>query len=231
VSTPYRPYGAGQDPPGTPGGYGQDGGYGQASYPQGGDGQGGYQQGGYGQGGYGQGGYQQGGYGQGGYGQGGYGQSGYGQGGYGQGGYGQQPGYPPMPAYPPQAGYAAAGPQGYLQGGPVGFSEAVSQALRNMFTYTGRASRSAYWWFALFSVGVVIVLEVLALSLHGFGLVLAFLGYIALALVSVPLGVRRLHDQNRPGFWYFIVLVPFVGGLVLLIFMLLEGTRGPNRFG
>lgn len=59
--------------------------------------------------------------------------------------------------------------------------------------------------------------------------------YLVVAVVSIlvglSLGVRRLHDQNRSGFWYFIVLVPFVGGICLLIFMLLDGTPGPNRFG
>lgn len=147
-----------------------------------------------------------------------------------QGGYGaspQQGGYAP---YPPQGGYAPGAPRGYLQGGPVGFADAITEAFRNMFNYQGRASRSAYWWFVLFSVIAFVVLIILGVALKTFGLLLDVLGYIAMVLVSLPLGVRRLHDSNKSGFWLFIALVPF-GGIVLLVFYLLDGTPGPNRFG
>ncbi len=173
-----------------------------------------------------------GGYGQGGYPQGGYGQGGYGQGDYGQGGYAPS-GYAP---YPAQAGYAPAGPRGYLQGGPVGLGEAVTEAFRNMFNYQGRASRSAYWWFVLFDVlaGIgVLILAVIFAVVHVAAI--SILLYLAAAvggfLVGLPLAVRRLHDQDKSGFWYFIAFVPFIGGIWLLVLMLLEGTPGPNRFG
>ena len=63
-------------------------------------------------------------------------------GGYGQQqpGYGQQGGYSPSP--PPQGGWEPS-QRGYLQGGPVGFGEAISEAFKNIFTFQGRASRSA----------------------------------------------------------------------------------------
>ncbi|MFY9999901.1 MAG: DUF805 domain-containing protein, partial [Trebonia sp.] len=186
---------------------------------------------------------------------GGYGQS---QGGYGQqqpsytpqgGGYGQQGGYPPQPGYgqpqggygqqpgyAPQGGYAPAGPQGYLQGGPVDFRDAVNLGIRNAFTYTGRASRSAYWWFAAFEVVAWIGVLILALifsAIHvgAISVLLYVVAAIAAFLISISLTVRRLHDQDKSGFWYFIAFVPFIGGIWLLVLTLLEGTRGPNRFG
>lgn len=224
------------------GGYGQGGGYGQQGQSQGG-GYGQPQGGGYGQGGYGQP-QQGGGYGQsqGGYGQqqpsytpqgGGYGQ----QGGYPpQAGYGQQGGYGQQPGYAPQGGYAPAGPQGYLQGGPVDFRDAVNLGIRNAFTYTGRASRSAYWWFAAFEVVAWIGVLILALifsAIHvgAISVLLYVVAAIAAFLISISLTVRRLHDQDKSGFWYFIAFVPFIGGIWLLVLTLLEGTRGPNRFG
>jgi uncharacterized membrane protein YhaH (DUF805 family) len=255
---------ASQDPWNQGGGAGQNG-YGQSSSSQGSYGQGGYDQGGgYGQqgqpqgGGYGQ--PQGGGYGAGGgYGQqgqaqgGGYGQS---QGGYGQqpsytpqgGGYQQQGGYPPQagygqqggygqqPGYAPQGGYAPSGPQGYLQGGPVDFRDAVTLGIRNAFTYTGRASRSAYWWFAAFEVvawiGVLILALIFsAIHVSAIAVLLYVVAAIAAFLISISLTVRRLHDQDKSGFWYFIAFVPFIGGIWLLVLTLLEGTRGPNRFG
>jgi uncharacterized membrane protein YhaH (DUF805 family) len=232
--------GYGQGGYGQGGGYDQGGGYGQQGQSQGG-GYGQPQGGGYGAGGgYGQ---AQGGYGQG---QGGYGQQpsytpqggGYGQqSGYApQAGYGQQGGYGQQPGYAPQGGYAPAGPQGYLQGGPVDFRDAVTLGIRNAFTYTGRASRSAYWWFAAFEVAAWIGVLILALifnAIHvpAISVLLYVVAAIAAFLISISLTVRRLHDQDKSGFWYFIAFVPFIGGIWLLVLTLLEGTRGPNRFG
>ena len=199
---PYSPYPSGAPDAGQQGGYGQP------------------QQGGYGQ--------PQGGYGQP---QGGYGQPP--QGGYtpyGGGPYGQQPF---------QAGYGAPydppppGPDGYLRGGTVGFGDAIKLAFRSWSVYTGRASRSAYWWYALFAFIVYLVADVIFLRAigHGAGLALYVLFALGMLVVSLPLAVRRLHDTDRSGFWIFIGLIPFVGGIVLLVFTLLAGTRGPNRFG
>ena len=124
-----------------------------------------------------------------------------------------------------------SGPEGYLLGGGVGFGEAVKLAFQNTFTYQGRASRSAYWWFALFSGIVGLVLEVVTVAAHSAGVsVLLALVSLALFLVSLPLLVRRLHDVDRSGWWVLIELT-IVGSIVLFVFSVLEGTRGPNRFG
>ena len=155
------------------------------------------------------------------------------------GGYAPQGGgYAPQGGgYPPQGGYApAGGPRGYLQGGPVGFTEAVTEAFRNIFNYEGRASRSAYWWVVLAEligwVGVVILAVLFAVAHLG---ILSILLYLAAAvfafLLSLSLTVRRLHDQDKSGFWYFIAFVPLIGGIWLFVLTLLEGTPGPNRFG
>ena len=146
--------------------------------------------------------------------------------------------YPSQPGpYPPPAGYPAAPPLSYLQGGPVGFGEAVKQAFSNGFVYRGRASRSAYWWFVLFEVIAIIVLELLFIipaATHSSAIIVLFaiivsIAAIYLALVGLALTIRRLHDIDRSGWWVLIGLVPF-GGIVLLVFSLLEGTPGPNRY-
>lgn len=67
--------------------------------------------------------------------------------------------------------------------------------------------------------------------LKSFGSVIDIILYIGLFLTSLSLTVRRLHDTDRSGWWYLITLMPFVGGIVLLVFTLLEGTPEPNRFG
>jgi len=216
VSTPYGPYDSGQQP---------SGGYPQGPYPP----QEGYAPGPHPQ-------------------QGGYAPFPPQQGGYAA--YPPQDGYAPYPpqdgyaayppqdgyaAYPPQDGYAQAGPRGYLQGGPVGFGDAIAEAFRNMFNYQGRASRSAYWWFALFQVlawvGVLILAFIFAaVHVPAVSILLYVAAIIGSILVSLSLTVRRLHDSDKSGFWYLIAFVPF-GGIVLLVFTLLEGTPGQNRFG
>ena len=207
MSTPYGPYDSGQQP---------SGGYPQGPYPP----QEGYAPGPHPQ-------------------QGGYAPFPPQQGGYAA--YPPQDGYAPYPpqdgyaAYPPQDGYALAGPRGYLQGGPVGFGDAIAEAFRNMFNYQGRASRSAYWWFALFQVlawvGVLILAFIFAaVHVPAVSILLYVAAIIGSILVSLSLTVRRLHDSDKSGFWYLIAFVPF-GGIVLLVFTLLEGTPGQNRFG
>jgi uncharacterized membrane protein YhaH (DUF805 family) len=162
---------------------------------------------------------------------------------YGQPTYGQQQPYASYPGGPygaPQPGYGApyppaGGPDGYLQGGPVGFGESISLALKNAFVYQGRASRSAYWWFVLFAAIIYLVIDVVALVAAGSSLgtrvALDLVFTVAWLIFGLALAVRRLHDIDRSGFWLFLGFVPFVGGIVLLVFSLLPGTRGPNRFG
>jgi uncharacterized membrane protein YhaH (DUF805 family) len=143
----------------------------------------------------------------------------------------------PGPYQPPGYGYPPA-PLSYLQGGPVGFGEGVKQAFSNGFVYRGRASRSAYWWFVLFEVIATVVLELLIVipaathssAIVGLFLIIVSIAMIYVALVGLALTIRRLHDIDRSGWWVLIGLVPIVGGIVLLIFSLLEGTPGPNRF-
>jgi uncharacterized membrane protein YhaH (DUF805 family) len=54
---------------------------------------------------------------------------------------------------------------------------------------------------------------------------------LALFIPSLAVTVRRLHDQDKSGWLVLLPLIPLVGGIILLVFMLLEGTQGPNRFG
>lgn len=139
--------------------------------------------------------------------------------------------------YPPGSQPAAS--VTYLQGGPVGFGEAITQAFRHGFVYHGRASRSAYWWFILFqaiagfAVEFIIFLPLaLTHSSAGasVGLVVVTILFIYLSLVALALFVRRLHDIDRSGWWVLFGLVPIVGPFTLFVFTVLEGTPGPNRY-
>jgi uncharacterized membrane protein YhaH (DUF805 family) len=153
-----------------------------------------------------------------------YGQQGsaqpYGQQPYGQQPYGQQ-GYAPAPPY---GGYGSpAAPA------TMGFPDAVRSVLTQYATFTGRARRSEYWWFALANVALSLVAAIIdaAIGFPLFQLVVA----LGLFVPSLAVGVRRLHDTGRSGWWLLIGLIPLVGAIVLLVFLVTDGERGPNRWG
>lgn len=136
-------------------------------------------------------------------------------------------GYTPYPS-PEGSGWAPEGGQrGYLQGGPVGFGEAVTGAFKNIFTYTGRASRSAFWWFYLLTVVVNAVLRVIPGTAGG---IIGGIVGIVLGLTSLALAARRLHDSGRSAFWLFLILFIVIGWIWLLVYYLMPGTPGPNKY-
>ena len=64
----------------------------------------------------------------------------------------------------------------------------------------------------------------------GFGTVLFVIVTLALILPTIAVEVRRLHDTNRSGGWWWIQLVPFAGGIIMFIFMLLPSVDEGNRY-
>ena len=79
-------------------------------------------------------------------------------------------------------------------------------------TFSGRARRKEYWLFVLFNA-------------------IALVYALSAILPSFAVCVRRLHDTNRSGWWILICLVPFIGGIWLLVLMLLDSTPGANQYG
>jgi uncharacterized membrane protein YhaH (DUF805 family) len=112
------------------------------------------------------------------------------------------------------------------------FQDSIRTVLSKYATFTGRAERPEYWWWVL---GVLIAAGVASL-LDGmiFGSDTAILGgLLSLAIIvpNIAVGVRRLHDTDRSGWWLLLTLIPVIGLLVLIWFMIQPGTPGANRFG
>ena len=89
------------------------------------------------------------------------------------------------------------------------FVQAIKSCLGQYATFSGRASRSEYWWFFLFQVIVLIIASVL-------GDIVNLLVSLALLLPALAVGARRLHDIGRSGWWQLLVLTGI--GVLLLIF-------------
>ena len=104
--------------------------------------------------------------------------------------------------------------------------------LKNYVGFSGRAQRAEYWMFALVNILVLLVLATLAAITRSYFFWILYVLY-ALGVLIPGLAVtwRRMQDTGRNGLWILLGLIPFVGGIVLLVFMLLPGTQGANEFG
>jgi len=103
------------------------------------------------------------------------------------------------------------------------FSESVKSCFGKYLTFSGRAPRSEFWYFVLFCVIA--------------GLPMVFLGDVALAILvlilfpaAVSVEVRRLHDTDRSGWWFWLNVVPIIN-LIKIVWFCSRGTEGVNRFG
>lgn len=103
------------------------------------------------------------------------------------------------------------------------------KCMQNYANFEGRARRKEYWMFTLFNVIFAIAAGVLD-AVTGLGF-LVILYSLATLVPGIAVAIRRLHDIGKPGIWILIALVPFIGGIWLLILMATEGQRGENAFG
>jgi len=107
--------------------------------------------------------------------------------------------------------------------------------LKKYAVFDGRASRTEFWMFALFNFIVGVVLGIFDSMLHlkgsyGIG-ALGGLYNLAVLLPSIGVAIRRLHDTGRSGWWLLLILIPFIGWIVLLVFYVLESQAGDNAYG
>jgi uncharacterized membrane protein YhaH (DUF805 family) len=121
--------------------------------------------------------------------------------------------------------------------------------LRRYADFSGRSRRKEYWMFTLFILLVYAVLGTLiamggvfsSMGDPGATPQIGVLGWLGIGLLGIfALGifipalaviVRRLHDQDKSGWFILLQFIPYIGGIVLLVFMCIDGTKGENRFG
>jgi len=108
------------------------------------------------------------------------------------------------------------------------FVEAIKDGFGKYVTFNGRSSRSAYWYWVLFAVIVGVVATIIDLAIGS--RIVSLITSLALLLPGLAVGFRRLHDVGRSAWWILIGLIPLIGAIVLLVFML-QPSEGPNRFG
>ncbi|WP_350269771.1 DUF805 domain-containing protein [Brevibacterium sp. CBA3109] len=175
------------------------------------------------------------------------------------------------PAGPGATGPGAMGPGAQIRGAAspddlslplygASFGQAVKRFFKKYATFSGRASRSEFWWMALFTflvqlIPMVLIIVGVAMSAgsaaavdpydpaaaqaatSGPGMVIGLIGYglsglIGLAMIIPNLAIiwRRLHDANFAGPFFFLIFIPGVGGLILFVLELLPSKPEGQRF-
>lgn len=110
------------------------------------------------------------------------------------------------------------------------------QALKKYAVFSGRARRMEYWFFILFNFLISIVLALVDTvtgtfnAEAGIGLLGGIYG-LAVLIPGIAVTVRRLHDTGRSGWWFLLIFIPIIGGLVLLVFMLFDCEPVENAYG
>lgn len=113
----------------------------------------------------------------------------------------------------------------------MGFFEWFSKPLQNQYAdFTGRASRQAYWMFTLVYIILVILISIaeeVALGTE----IPSTLFTLAVIIPSVAITTRRLHDIGKSGWWQLIYVIPILGWIVMIVFLVRSGDKAENAYG
>ncbi|WP_327303199.1 DUF805 domain-containing protein [Streptomyces sp. NBC_01298] len=105
-----------------------------------------------------------------------------------------------------------------------------TDVVKRYVDFNGRARRQEYWMYTLIYVALLIVAIVVDFALGTYPLLYSLLA-LGLFLPTLGVGVRRLHDQGKSGWWILVGIIPFVGWIWAIVLMATEGTPGPNQYG
>ena len=105
----------------------------------------------------------------------------------------------------------------------MSFIDAVQTCFKKYADFTGRATRSEFWWWVLFVILATAIAQVI-------GDAPAAIVSLATLLPYLAVGARRLHDIGRSGWWQLIGLIPLIGWLIML-YWCVQPSEGENRYG
>ena len=114
----------------------------------------------------------------------------------------------------------------------MGFGEAIRSVFGKYATFSGRARRSEYWYFFLFNVIITVIFSTLYSATNS-AIFMDIMRLYSLATLVPGLAVswRRLHDISKSGGYYFFILIPLVGWILLLVWMCQDSQPGANQYG
>lgn len=112
----------------------------------------------------------------------------------------------------------------------VSFVEAIQMAFNKYCCFTGRASRSEYWWWTLFCLLVGVVVGAIFGS-GNTGITISGIVNLALILPGLGVAVRRLHDINKSGWFILLAFIPIVGAIILIVWFIRNSDPTANQYG
>ena len=129
---------------------------------------------------------------------------------------------------------AGSQPLGAIELPMMSFSTAVETCFRKYVDFKGRATRAEYWWFSLFmALGATVASGadafVLGNPFETTGLI-EVVFHLGTLLPSLAVGVRRLHDIKKSG-WWLLLFFTIVGAIPLIIWAIRQGDAGENQYG
>ncbi|OCG49727.1 hypothetical protein A9G35_11370 [Gilliamella sp. Choc5-1] len=101
---------------------------------------------------------------------------------------------------------------------------------KNYANFNGRARRKEYWMFILFYI-ILAFITIIIDKMIGSPLVITAILVSALFLPSLAVTVRRLHDTSKSGWWVLLQFIPYIGGIIILVFCVMDSTPGSNQYG
>lgn len=115
----------------------------------------------------------------------------------------------------------------------MNFSEAIQSGFNNYARVSGRASRSAFWYWVLFVWLGGFGAGIVDMAMFGYDSIYPFSSIFTLATIipNLTVSVRRLHDTGRTGWWLLIWFIPIIGFIILLIWFIQQGEPGANEYG
>ncbi|BDZ51859.1 hypothetical protein GCM10025867_41000 [Frondihabitans sucicola] len=160
--------------------------------------------------------------------------------------------FPPPPAYQEQPTQPAGEPPIWAPWYGISFGGALRRFFKKYADFSGRASRSEYWWVALAYGILSVVLNIISSVSGGYGSVMATqsgsvsstspsAGAVVVGIISIIIGLaiivpglavtwRRLHDANLAGPFFFLIFIPIVGWIIVLIMTILGSNPAGQRF-
>ena len=108
----------------------------------------------------------------------------------------------------------------------MNFIESIQTCYKKFFDFSGRASKSEYWWFQLYNA----IIYVLTFVFQGDLALLFSILVIANIIPTYAAAVRRIHDSDKSGWMVLIAVIPLIG-LYVIVLLLQDGSKGKNRFG
>jgi uncharacterized membrane protein YhaH (DUF805 family) len=110
------------------------------------------------------------------------------------------------------------------------------EVLKKYAVFTGRARRKEYWYYFLINFLIITALLLIDNMLGtldkeaGMGL-LSGIYALAVLIPGLAVAVRRLHDSGRKGWWVLLTLIPIIGPIILIFFLIQDSTPGDNAYG